>query len=503
MCGVRALSACSAVLGDLHEVEKLAVAAGEHGEETSLADLQMASESIGLHAVGFDWKSITPAVDLAQVPAVFRIYLQNGRPHFIAAVGGDAERVLLIDWPASPHWMTWAELRKTWRWDGMALHVAKDRRALAELESLTRGPWWRWPVWGVMAMILLGVVIRSRRSASSTDTASLRPQSSHPSGFTVVELLVAISIIGVLVALLLPAVQSARESARRATCINHLHQIGVADAAFLSGGGNRRQEAPDGYPVNWGAHVHMLPFLDQGVLYNQLDLSDHPIFSSANQIPSNGPNQALMHTRIPVYLCPNESIEEARVNYRLSLGTSPGGFTTNSDTPGVGPGQPPGRPGYWVVRRDGDTRKLVDGASQTAAFAEKLAGDHDPTVRTAWRDGLEAFFPSGTLMILPNQFVDLCSQPLPVNGANYSYGGNTWLIPDEWQTLYNHVLTPNSRIPDCSDGGHGPKTARSLHPGGVNVLFADGSVHFIANEIDMDIWRALGSIDGGETVGEF
>lgn len=220
-------------------------------------------------------------------------------------------------------------------------------------------------------------------------------------------------------------------------------------------------------------------------------------------MPANIPNQALMQTIIPVYLCPNESITAARVNYRVSMGTSPGRFATTFSTPGVGPNQPPGYTGFFDIRKDSDRRMIVDGASQTAAFAEKLAGDHDPAVRTAWRDGLEASLPNGTLMILPNQFVELCSQPLPVNGANYSYGGNTWLIPDESQTLYNHVLTPNSRIPDCGDGAHGPKTARSLHLGGVNVLFADGSVHFIANEIDMDIWRALGSIDGGETVGEF
>ena len=117
----------------------------------------------------------------------------------------------------------------------------------------------------------------------------------------------------------------------------------------------------------------------------------------------------------------------------------------------------PGYTGFFGIRKDSDRRMIVDGASQTAAFAEKLAGDHDPAVRTAWRDGLEASLPNGTLMILPNQFVELCSQPLPVNGANYSYGGNTWLIPDESQTLYNHVLTPNSRIPDCGDGAHGPK----------------------------------------------
>ena len=387
-------------------------------------------------------------------------------------------------------------------WDGMALHVAKDRQAVTELESLTGQRWWRWPSWGVAAVIMVGLVIRSGRQSPSRQAVP-QPASSQPTGFTVVELLVSISIIGLLIALLMPAVQSAREAARQATCKNHLHQIGVANESFLSGGGDQSQMSPQGYLFDWGKHVELLPFLDQASLFNQLDLSSQPSVVGGNQVPSNAPNQALMGTIIPVYLCPNESIGAARVNYRVSMGTSPGRFSTTMSTPGAGPDQPPGYAGFFVVRVEKDRRKLLDGASQTAAFAEKLAGDHDPAVRTAYRDGLEAFVPIGTLMVFPNQFVDLCSAPLPVNGANYSYGGNTWLISDESQTLYNHVLTPNSRIPDCGDGGHGPKTARSLHPGGAHVLFADGSVHFIANEIDMGIWRALGSIDGGETVGEF
>lgn len=502
ICGVRALSACAAVLQDVHEIDKLDSAAGKRGEETSLADLKVAGESVGLSSIGVDWQDANPTIDLAKTPAILRIYLKNGRPHFIAAVGGDAERVLLIDWPAAPHWMEWTEFRKTWRWDGMALHVAKDRQALAELESLTGRRWWKWAVCGVTAMIVVGLIVRSRRMTPSVQAVP-QPASSHRAGFTVVELLVAISIIGILMSLLMPAVQSAREAARLATCKNHLHQIGVAHDAFLASGNDDSRKSPQGYRFDWGKHVQMLPFVDQGALFNQLDLSTQPPIVGGSQVPANPPNQTLMQTRIPVYLCPNESISAARVNYRVSMGTSPGRFSTSTASPGTGPSQPPGYAGFYVVRKESDRQQLVDGASNTAAFAEKLAGDHDPTVRTVYRDGLEAFIPSGTPFMLPNQFVNLCESPLPVNGANFSYGGNTWLISDEWQTLYNHVLTPNSSIPDCGDGGHGPKTARSLHPGGVNVLFADGSVHFVSTAIDLDIWRALGSINGGETVGEF
>ena len=501
ICGVRALSACAAVLGDLHEVDALDAFAGRHAADTSFADLKTAAQAVRLNAIGLDWKNANPSVDLKRTPAVLRIYLDNGAPHFIAAVGSDAERVLLIDWPASPHWMKWTELRQTWRWDGMALHVAKDRQALAELQSLTSQPWWRWPLWGVTSMVVIGWAVRRRRPVSRVQPVR-QSVSGHSSGFTVVELLVSISIIGLLVALLLPAVQSTREAARQATCKNHLHQIGVADELYLSNGRHPLLKAPDGYLYDWGPHVQILPFLDQAALFNQLDLSTPYSQANPNQVPDNPPNRSLMHTVIPVYRCPNETIVEATVSYRVSMGTTPGRFETSLATPGASSNLPLGLLGYYFSRSQSKQR-LTDGASQTAAFAEKLAGDHDPAVRTAWRDELEAVIPSGTMMVFPNQFVDLCSSPLPVNGANFSYGGNTWLLSNESQTLYNHVLTPNSRIPDCGDGGHGPKTARSLHPGGVNVLFADGSVHFIANEIDMGVWRALGSISGGETVGEF
>lgn len=500
LCGVRALSVCMAMMGDIHDEERLDSLAGRHGEETSLNNLQGAAEALGFRVVGVDWEESHTDVDLNVCPAIVRIVRRDQKHHFVSLVSGNHDRVQVVDYPNAPAWVSWAILRDEWGWNGVALHITKDTRVAEDLKSRLRSHHRAYIRWSLIVFVALGVVSLIR--------VSLRRKHSDPlsepyrTGFTVVELLVSISIIGILVALLMPAVQSTREAARQATCKNHLHQIGVADEAFLSDGGNHVQKTPQGDRFDWGPHVQLLPFLDQASLFNQLDLSTPPGLVGGNQVPSNAPNQALMETLIPVYLCPNESIGAARVNYRVSMGTTPGRFATSMSTPGAGPNQPPGLAGYYFARSQ-SKHKLVDGASQTAAFAEKLAGDHDQAVRTPWRDGLEAVIPGGTPMLFPNQFVDLCSAPLPVNGVNFSYGGNTWLIPDESQTLYNHVLTPNSHIPDCGDGGHGPKTARSLHPGGVNVLFADGSVHFISNNIDSAIWRALGSMDGGETVGAF
>lgn len=489
ICGVRALAVCGASLGEMWDPDKLNVLAGDRGEHTTFADLKVAAEQMGLIAKGVQWEQVNPQIDWDSAPAVLRIYLGNGRPHFLTVVGGDSEKVLAVDWPAMPHWTTWKELRTTWRWDGMALHVYRERRTGQALSVRTRRwttPW----VLGALGMLPFAIVLmKARRQPSSKRP----PVSQHPAGMTLIEIMVSLAIMAILMALLLPAVQSAREASRRATCNNNLHQIGIAEEALQASGSMPRATAT-GHAHEWGSHVYILPYIDQAALFNSLDLSGPPGVGSPTMPPSDGANQAVMRTLIPVYVCPSDPVAEVRLNYRISLGTSPGRYSATSTVLG----QASALTGYWVGGRE--KRNVVDGTSNTAAFAEKLAGDHDPATRTAWRDGLEAIIPTPLTFIYPDQYVTLCSDPLPIQGANFSYGGNSWLIPDEAQTMYNHVLTPNSRIPDCGDGGHGPKTARSLHTGGVSVLFADGSVHFIANEIDLTVWRAAGSIAGNESV---
>jgi prepilin-type processing-associated H-X9-DG protein len=103
-----------------------------------------------------------------------------------------------------------------------------------------------------------------------------------------------------------------------------------------------------------------------------------------------------------------------------------------------------------------------------------------------------------------DEVMQTCSGPLDPQWPHFSFGGTTWVLSGPSQTWYNHVLTPNSAIPDCAESvdWQGAFTARSLHPGGVNVLFADGSVRFTSSSIDLAVWRALGTINGGETVSQ-
>lgn len=148
-------------------------------------------------------------------------------------------------------------------------------------------------------------------------------------------------------------------------------------------------------------------------------------------------------------------------------------------------------------RRDADFR---DGKSNTTAFSERLSGDRDSGHYTPWRD-VVSVNPGPPGLLTPNDAMAACRWPVSVAPVHFSFGGTTWALSGYSQTWYNHVLPPNSDTPDCVDGGpfgHGAFTARSLHRGGVNVLFADGSGRFTNESIDLDAWRALGSVAGGE-----
>lgn len=152
-------------------------------------------------------------------------------------------------------------------------------------------------------------------------------------------------------------------------------------------------------------------------------------------------------------------------------------------------------------------RNVRDGLSTTVAFNERLAGDGDPSTYTPSTDvaRLERFD-----LMRPNDVMSMCSR-VPPGASHFSYSGSTWLIGHYSQTAYNHVLPPNSTIPDCVSAtafsghsrGDGAHTARSYHPGGVNVCMADGAVRFASENIELKIWRALATIHGGEVVPEF
>lgn len=332
-----------------------------------------------------------------------------------------------------------------------------------------------------------------------------RPQFVRPSvtrsGVTIIELLVVLGIVSLLLALLLPAVQVARESARRTACGNHLRQMGIASAAFEAsetrypGGAVKTAPISKVQSNNLSPHVQLLPYLDQQALYDQFDASENGL-GVRQDPPSSKVNAALLGRELAIYVCPSDASEGPRCNYRISAGTSPWLHETLPKSP-TGALQ-----GYRTLkgRKDAD---FPDGKSNTTAFAEKLSGDRDPGRYTPWRD-LASVQAGGMGLLTPDDAVKACARPVDKDPKHFSFGGTTWALSGYPQTWYNHVLPPNARIPDCVDGGepegHGAFTARSLHPGGVNVLFADGSVRFIASSVDLPVWRALGTVAGNETV---
>lgn len=151
---------------------------------------------------------------------------------------------------------------------------------------------------------------------------------------------------------------------------------------------------------------------------------------------------------------------------------------------------------------------VTDGLSQTILLSERIVGDFDSSVFTPSRD---TYYydgpPNPPFLETPTDYAEACATRFtnPLRGE-MSFGGATWLLAGKAYTIYNHVLGPNSVTPDCTAAGpwmyDSATTARSWHRGGVNVAFADGSTRFIAESIDVYLWRALGTRNGREVVDE-
>jgi prepilin-type N-terminal cleavage/methylation domain-containing protein len=326
--------------------------------------------------------------------------------------------------------------------------------------------------------------------------------SSGPRGFTIVELLVVIAIIGVLVALLLPAIQAARESARRTSCTNNLKQLGTALHDYAASKGTFPPGNQEGCykcdPWNWSALI--LNYTEESALAGQLSLVDQPTAQPNNRPDLSGPTNRV----IPLFLCPStgrlapfRSEEYRSGDFITNNSWDPGEGMACMDYGGIdGPNDnisnpferlPSGighanygknrgvllsisaqinDPGLHISPRI-SPRRITDGLSQTIIVAE-LTGrgwnTRDKAFRGAWAGG--SLVPTGANTFAVKYPINLPEPPINPND------------PTAW--TYDEIF--------------------SDHPGGAQVVMCDASVHFLVDQIDLTVLLSLCTRDGGETI---
>ncbi len=330
-------------------------------------------------------------------------------------------------------------------------------------------------------------------------------------GFTLIELLVVIAIIAVLIALLLPAVQAAREAARRSQCVNNLKQLGLAVMNYESSNGAL---PPTGDTYNtallqgaFGMKARVLPFLEQQALYNSLN------FAFVPQV-ATGQDDTASTTMVNAFLCPSDGniptglrtfangVTGARywgyTSYPNNIGTI---YTNNGnhfDGPAYMIGQPSTGPTVTIA-------SITDGLSNTAMWSEWIRGKN----MTNPQPGLSLTYTAPMALtksyIPPLTYLSLCKATTIASTPLYDDKGRTWANHNCSEGgCYSHLMTPNLNACELQGTAGNPNYtlvgASSNHPGGVNVSFVDGSVHFLKTSVSPQTWWGISTMAGGEVI---
>jgi prepilin-type N-terminal cleavage/methylation domain-containing protein/prepilin-type processing-associated H-X9-DG protein len=332
-------------------------------------------------------------------------------------------------------------------------------------------------------------------------------------GFTLIELLVVIAIIAVLIALLLPAVQAAREAARRAQCVNNLKQIGLAIANYESTnsaypiGRNKGNSLNNCFALNYSWMVGILPYVEQAAAFNSLNFNGNAGYNSVRQFTGFG-------VKVNSFVCPSDTPQTpAPAGYILNTQTSyagVAGLTENNyygwgsanatrcmaiDSEGIF-----GQPDISLT-----VATLTDGTSNTASVGEVSHFRNEPS-STSFHFGYVAAafgqfqtFPWANdvrptalafMAPMPNSLPDQATASSAIGNCGGPFGSTLYSMGNSigW-TLSNQCIQNLGQF-----GFH------SLHPGGVNFAFADGSVKFIKQTINLSTYRAIGTVNLGELI---
>ena len=321
-------------------------------------------------------------------------------------------------------------------------------------------------------------------------------------GHTIVEILVAIAIIGLLAAIVIPAVMNARQSAARLQCANNLRQLGVGLHAYEEANGSFPPSVLIGgggfQATIWGAHVLLLSHVGEQNLYDEINRNVY----AASSPQENG---TAMRRTPDLYLCPSDGTPRNEVrpqfpptafyNYSICVGD---GFAVAPDAVVTDETEFMAN-GLFTAPRGVRTADVADGLSRTAAFGERIHGRPDvlvPETDSAWTPRIDSTYLIEVSPATPQTAYETCRT---LAGPRGGLPNN-----DNWFTDvgYTHQSTPNqtSCWPNLPVGSfNGSLTASSAHAGGVNVLLADGHVDFVADAVDLQVWRAAATRSGGET----
>lgn len=317
-------------------------------------------------------------------------------------------------------------------------------------------------------------------------------------GFTLVELLVVIAIIGILVALLLPAIQAAREAARRTQCTNQIKQIALAMHNYED---TYKKFPAYQYPVkgthSWQGHsafTMILPFLEEQVTYDLVNFNVR--FDNGGKQPRE--------VKIDTLLCPSDIGPQrgggVGNNYMLCGGSRRNYYSTGGAVPASG---------IFLRRKETPMAAILDGTSNVIMVSEILMGDESGGTLSPKRDftnqlqgGFDQFPPASTIESAG------ASCDSRAQSWQQSNAGRWWMGSFPGFSVFNTVAPPNwQHVSCCSGGGFGYACdrdgivpARSLHPGGVMAALGDASTRFIPDSVDTVVWQRVGARADGEVV---